>query len=57
MPDIKIDGIAVISDADGNLTIVECERVPLSADEAAPDPKLVEEARKKLNDANSSDAA
>jgi hypothetical protein len=57
MPDIKIDGIAVISDEEGNLTIVECERVPLPDDKAAPDSKLVKEARKKLSDSDSTSVA
>lgn len=57
MTDVVIKGVAVISDKDGNLTIVEAEPVQLPEGQLPVDSKAIEEARKKLRDTNSSDAA
>jgi hypothetical protein len=57
MTDVVIKGVAVISDANGNLTIVEAEAIPLPEGQLPVDSKVIEEARKKQRDSNSSDAA
>lgn len=55
MVELEITGFAVFRDEDDNLSIVECERVPSSGKDSAPDPKVLEEARRKLRESRSSD--